>query len=114
MTGVTQPDPGLQPERTELSWRRTALALAVGSLVSLRLLPEALGGAIWVLPGIFGLIAAGTLWIVARRRYRQTEAAIRDPDAAMPDGRALFALAAIALSTAVVGIGAVLVAAFGD
>jgi len=62
-------DAGLQLERTSLSWRRTALSLAVGSLVSLRLLPAWLGGGEWVVPGMIGLVLAGALWIVSRRRH---------------------------------------------
>ena len=33
----------------------------------------------WVIPGLVGLVAAGALWMAARRRYRQTEAAIAAP-----------------------------------
>ncbi|HTN55136.1 MAG TPA: DUF202 domain-containing protein, partial [Microbacterium sp.] len=62
-------DAGLQLERTSLSWRRTALSLAVGSLVSLRLLPLWLGSPVWVAPGIVGLLAASVLWAVSRRRH---------------------------------------------
>lgn len=62
-------DPGLQLERTSLSWRRTALSVAVGSLVSLRLLPDWLGGAGWVIPGMVGLLLAAVLWAVSRRRH---------------------------------------------
>jgi hypothetical protein len=62
-------DAGLQLERTSLSWRRTALSVAVGSLVSLRLLPAWLGGAEWVIPGMVGLLLAGALWIGSRRRH---------------------------------------------
>ena len=51
-------DPGLQPERTELAWRRTALSIAVGSVVAMRLLPTALGSGWWILPGITGVIFA--------------------------------------------------------
>ncbi|MGX1792625.1 DUF202 domain-containing protein [Microbacterium sp. NPDC055312] len=62
-------DAGLQLERTSLSWRRTALSLAVGSLISLRVLPLWLGGVQWVIPGMIGLLAASLLWRVSRRRH---------------------------------------------
>jgi putative membrane protein len=106
------PDPGLQPERTELAWRRTALALAIGCLISIRLLPEALGDVIWALPGFLGLLASGGLWIAAQRRYRQMEGALGASTPMLPDGRTGFALAAIAFLAAVLGLGAVLVAGF--
>jgi uncharacterized membrane protein YidH (DUF202 family) len=105
------PDPGLQPERTELAWRRTSLALAIGCLISIRLLPEAFGEAIWALPGFLGLVASGGLWIAAQRRYRQTEAALAAAPQSLPDGRTGFALAVIAFAAAAVGLAAVLVAA---
>ena len=63
-------DRGRQPERTDLAWQRTVLAVAVGSLVSLRLLPPVLGT--WAfLIGAVGLIAAAGSWYLARRRARQ-------------------------------------------
>ena len=40
---MTVPDTGMQAERTSLAWRRTALSVAVGSLVGLRVLPPQLG-----------------------------------------------------------------------
>jgi hypothetical protein len=70
-------DPGLQPERTELAWRRTALAIAIGSLVSLRIFPLVLppSGAAWGLaPGAIGLVAACALWFAARRRQLRVTA----------------------------------------
>lgn len=92
-------DPGLQPERTELAWRRTCLALAVGSLVAMRILPEAFGSGWWALGGVAGIIASAGLWVAARRRYRHSIRALeRDGDRApMPDSRLLFALAAFAV-----------------
>ena len=87
-------DPGLQPERTELGWRRTCLALSVGSLVAMRILPEAFGSGWWTLGGVAGIIASAGLWAAARRRYRSTTRTLeRHGDRApLPDSRLLFAL----------------------
>jgi uncharacterized membrane protein YidH (DUF202 family) len=63
-------DPGLQPERTSLAWRRTALSVAVGSLVALRVLPESLHHPIWYVPGFLGVLFAAWLWRVSHRRYQ--------------------------------------------
>ena len=51
-------DPGLQPERTELAWRRTSLAVTVGALVALRLPPPILLGSWSISVGLVGLVMA--------------------------------------------------------
>jgi putative membrane protein len=63
-------DPGLQPERTTLAWRRTGLALTVGSLIGLRVLPPLLGPAAFVLAGL-GVVASLAVLAAAHRRYRR-------------------------------------------
>ena len=63
-------DAGLQPERTALAWRRTALAVAVASLAALRILPEVLG--LWAL--IPAALCAGVSFVallLTHRRYRR-------------------------------------------
>jgi putative membrane protein len=105
-------DPGLQPERTELSWRRTLLALAVGSLISIRVLAEALGG--WaVASGVGGLVAATALWVLAQRRHRAVAAAFAaragapgGSAPAMPGGALLLALALLVTAGAALGLAA--------
>jgi putative membrane protein len=83
-------DPGLQPERTELAWRRTALAIAIGSLVSLRIFPLMLPSAFaaWgFVPGAVGLVAACALWSAARRRQLRMTAWLHSTlSGAMPAG----------------------------
>jgi len=104
-------DPGLQPERTELAWRRTALSVAVGSVVAMRLLPDALGSGWWILPGILGVIFSAVLWRWSRRRYERLSYAtvdIRD-HTLVPDGALLLTLAVFVVLVGALGI-AVLVA----
>lgn len=106
-------DPGLQPERTELAWRRTALALGAGSLVALRLLPVAFGHPAWAFGGVAGLVIAAVLWLAARRRYRVVnELLCRDGDHAMLPGAAVIAsLAALGLAIGLVSLSVVIVTA---
>ncbi|PPF70441.1 DUF202 domain-containing protein [Clavibacter michiganensis] len=107
-------DPGLQPERTALAWRRTALALVVGSLLGLRALPAVLGA-----PGLalafVGVALALSVLVTAHRRYRRVHRILttRAADPAAPPGAALpgGALPAlVAALTAVAGLAALAVA----
>jgi uncharacterized membrane protein YidH (DUF202 family) len=74
---VTSPaDPGAQAERTALAWRRTALAVAIGSLVGLRVLPSHLG-IVGYVACVLGLVWSADLATTAARRYREADAALR-------------------------------------
>lgn len=99
MTDRALYDPGLQPERTELAWRRTALAVAIGSLLSLRVLPLALPPSIeaWgFAPGLVGLLAACGLWLSARRRQLRVSAVLTGISTGeAPGGAMLLALTAL-------------------
>jgi Domain of unknown function (DUF202) len=69
---MTEPelfDPGMQPERTDLAWRRSTLSVIVGALIALRLLPPTLGTG-GVVVGLGGLLVAVLLWPLARPRAR--------------------------------------------
>ncbi|MFD4293494.1 DUF202 domain-containing protein [Rhodococcus sp. NPDC058532] len=62
-------DPGLQPERTTLSWVRSASALAALGAIYLRCVPAA-GGATAAV-GVAMLVGAGALLASAPRRHRR-------------------------------------------
>lgn len=95
-------DPGLQPERTELAWRRTVLALAVGAIAALRLLPGTLG--VWsVGAALAGLVLTGLLWVLAGRRARQTQQALLG-DGRLPGAGLLLLLATLITVGALLGL----------
>lgn len=104
-------DAGLQPERTELSWRRTLLAIALGALVSLRLLPGVFGSLAWVIPGVLALGAVVMMWHAARHRYRLVNevTAVRGDRAPLPDGRLLALLALVVTGGAMFGLACIVV-----
>jgi hypothetical protein len=114
-------DVGLQPERTELAWRRTALSLGVGSLVSVRLLPAVFGDVAWVVPGLLGVVVAskqpryhprhvaGLVWAAARRRYVAfTSELLGRTASGLPGGALLLALCAVAVLAGGVGAAVIL------
>lgn len=98
-------DPGLQPERTELAWRRTALSAGVLSLVAARVLPAALGHPGWAMLGVVGLLGAGAVWLASQRRFRR---APDDPRTPVPSGGGGLLLGT-ALGFALLGIGGAVV-----
>jgi hypothetical protein len=105
-------DPGLQPERTDLAWRRTLLTLAVAALIALRLLPPVLGT--WSLGvGLAGLLATGVMWRLADRRARRVQAALLVGEGPLPDGTLLLGLTALVVTGAASGLLVVALLGFG-
>lgn len=102
-------DPGLQPERTALAWRRTCLALLAGSLVAARILPEFFGP--WsALLGVVGAAAAAALLAAVHRRYSSHHRALHQygDRVALADGRLVASLAVFATAAAGISLAAVL------
>ena len=110
MTGQRLFDPGLQPERTELAWRRTSLSIAIGSLVAMRLLPVALEDIAWIVPCLGGVAFAAVLWMLAEHRFRATNAALLSQERMpLPGASLMLALAVFTAIFGAVAVGIVLV-----
>jgi len=101
------PDPGLQPERTALAWRRTALALMVGPVVAARLLlPDV--GVVVALALVAGLGLGLAVALVAARRDRSAVRALSGrADPGGPPGAGL-----LAVTAAVPVVGGIVAAAY--
>nr|MDT0663078.1 DUF202 domain-containing protein [Micromonospora sp. DSM 115978] len=92
-------DPGLQPERTRLAWRRTALAFTVVAVLAARLaLPRGV-------PGLLAALVAAAGWAatIAALRPRPAAAGHRQRPTATP--LAALAAAGYAVLGAVVVLG---------
>lgn len=100
---MAQRDPGLQPERTRLAWRRTLLALTTVALAGLRLLPVAVGPG-GVVPPALALLGVAALWWSARRRSRHVDGALAD-ERGLPGGGST---ALMALTSGVVAVSGLL------
>jgi uncharacterized membrane protein YidH (DUF202 family) len=95
-------DRGRQPDRTDLAWQRTVLAIAVGSLISLRLLPPVFGT--WgFLIGSTGLLTAAGAWYLARRRAQQVAVQL-EFSGPLPGAGLLLLIAATTAAGAAVGL----------
>lgn len=100
-------DPGLQPERTTLSWSRTGLALVTVSAVFLRWLPH-YGPAMLLLP-LLTLVCAIVITMTHNRRTHRAVAGIRaEPHVDVIQPIAFLALVAVLVVLGAAGIGFVL------
>ena len=88
-------DPGLQPERTLLAWRRTCLAFGVASLVGMRFTVDGLG-LLAVVGGILGAGLAMLAYALAATGYRRAHVSLRGGEELARGGMPmLFAAAAV-------------------
>lgn len=94
-------DPGLQPERTVLSWGRTMLALCTATAVYLRWLPT---HGLFVL-SLFtvALCLAGGIYLTQRRRYHRAATGIAGERIA-PNVAAVFTTAGACVLLGILGI----------
>lgn len=95
-------DPGLQPERTALAWRRTSLSVTVGALISLRVLPHYWGAWGLILAGA-GVVLSLLVIVLAHRRYQTHHHRLTTGEHAhsgLPDGALPALLVAISIGAA--------------
>ncbi len=95
-------DPGLQPERTALAWRRTGLSLIAGALLIARLAMDTLGHSVLVPAAV--AVTLG-LWVISvtvrKRRYAWHQAGAPLLADLLTDGRVPAVVTVVTASLAV-------------
>jgi uncharacterized membrane protein YidH (DUF202 family) len=99
-------DAGAQAERTALAWRRTALGVAVGGVVALRVTGPVLGAAAAIVAVVGSLLAAGVWWVTGRR-YRAVQRSLHGQGDLGAVARPAFALVAVSAAACLIGLLAV-------
>lgn len=97
-------DPGLQPERTLLAWRRTLMTLLVVCTIFLRWIPRF--GLIALLPIMLSLMAGILIQIGLNARYRKSASGLKQERIPAPL-REVVVLGGLVMMLSVVGIYAV-------
>lgn len=99
-------DPGLQPERTALAWRRYCLAALALGLLMPRVVWPVLGP--WSLPAAaFAVITTLVIFQRTLRRYRRVhQTLITSPDPVLPDGRTPLLAVVVHLVLGILALGA--------
>ena len=97
-------DPGLQPERTLLAWRRTLMTLLVVCTLFLRWIPHF--GLITLLPITFSLMAALLIQIGLNARYRKSSKGLKQERIPAPL-REVVVLGCVMIALSAMGIYAV-------
>jgi putative membrane protein len=87
-------DPGLQPERTALSWHRTSLSVVVGGIAGLKVLPGLLGAAGFGV-GLAVVVAGAWLGLVSHRRTQHGLRVLVSGHGTLPDGGLLLVVGAV-------------------
>lgn len=102
MTDQEPWDRALQPERTALAWRRSVLAILIGSAAAMRIFPPVVG--LWSLSiGIVGVLVSTALWVASAARLRRIDRSLR-AERPLPGGLLLAMLAAAVMAAAAAGI----------
>ena len=110
MSGHGVYDPGLQPERTLLAWRRTCLSFAIASLIGARYTLDVFG--LFAIGfGVFGSALAAAAYFAAARGYQRAQRTLHESHSSGTSGAPVLLATLAAL---LVGAACAVFIAFGS